>query len=279
MFSSSHAQVGHLRFLDLPAEVRNMIYGLLLVFPGPTYPTREPPTSVISQQSHMRRRKRDAVPVPKSALEMLCVNRQIHDEARKLFYHDNEFVFSWPTGLQSFLFTLGDGRLQTLRSVTLFHTYYRSYTSEKEKRALKICLFAMRFLPGLRKFHLLVDFSTRAYPFHDQNPAHQGALYPSALPHVEGLFKLKNLSDIACRHLPAEDWKNNPVSQMHPGEDLCSSYRHFTFGLRLAQKGFVNSELYTEVEWENNTLWPVLEGSDCGSKKDCTCGQIEEAPN
>lgn len=246
---------------------------MLLVFPGPTYPITGLPTSVRSQQHRMRRETRNAVPVPKSALEILCTNHQIHDEAKKIFYHDNELVFSHPVDLLAFLFTLGDGRLEGLRSVTLFHMDYCP-SIDKEGLKLRDGLLALRLLPGLRKFHLLIDFPKRGV---DYNPAESGATYPSDLPHVEGLFKLKNVSDIACRHLPAEDWKNNPRSQTQPGKDMSGAYKHFSHGLQLAQKGSANSKLYTSRKWHNDGLWPVLNGSDCGVKKGCTCGQSEDA--
>jgi hypothetical protein len=256
-----------------------MIYELLLIFPGPTYPISGLPTSVKSQHVHMREAQRNAVLVPKSALEILCINRQIHNEAKKLFYLDNDFVFSRSAHLQSFLFTLGDGRLESLRSVTIFHIDYNPDIDTKNKRDLKDSFLILRRLPGLRKFHLLIDFHSRDYPFHKQNPAYQDPTYPASLPHIEGLFKLRNVPDIACRHIPAEDWKNNPASQTPPEkDDMSSSYRHFTFGLQLAQKGLVHSELYSKGDWSHHDLWPVLEGSECGYKKICTCGQKDDDP-
>ena len=110
----------HFRFLDLPPEVRNLIYRQLLTFRGPTYPTNGTPTSVKSQHKDLRQKKRDAIPVPQSALNILCTNQQIHKEAMKLFYQENDLVFSAPETLQPFLSSLGDRRLDSLRSVTLF---------------------------------------------------------------------------------------------------------------------------------------------------------------
>ena len=47
----------HFRFLDLPPEVRNLIYRQLLTFRGPTYPTNGTPTSVKSQHKDLRQKR------------------------------------------------------------------------------------------------------------------------------------------------------------------------------------------------------------------------------
>jgi hypothetical protein len=259
-----------------------MIYELLFVFDGPTYPVSGLPTSVTSQKVVVRPKDRAALPVPRSAMEMLCVNRQIHSEARKLFYVENELVFSTPLDLQSFLYTLGSARSDSLRSVTLFHIdqrHDRKIDKSLELR-LKDAILTMRLLPGLRKFHLLIELGSREHDEEYQdNPAElRPRTYPSQLPCAEGLFKLRNLTDIACSHLPAEDWKNNPRSLTEPGKDMSGPYKHFSHGLQLAQKGSVNSKLYTNPKWYRDELWPVLNGSDCGVRKGCTYGQKEHGP-
>ena len=61
--------------MDLPAELRNTIYDMLLVIPGTTFPVTE------SQTASKSTRPR----VAKSALSILCVNRQIFDQKRDYY--------------------------------------------------------------------------------------------------------------------------------------------------------------------------------------------------
>lgn len=217
--------------------------------------------------------------MPRTALEILCINQQTHQEAAKIFYHDNELIFSAPGDLQAFLYTLGRVRLDSLRSVTFFHLDRRREVKFDRLLALRLkdAVLTMRLLPGLRKFHLLIELSWRERDSsEEENPADLPyRTYPAYLPCAEGLFKLNNIADIACRHLPADDWKSNPHSQTEPGKDMSGSYKHFSRGLQMAQKGPVNSELYTNRGWHRDALWPVLDGSDCGIGKGCTCGQGE----
>jgi hypothetical protein len=260
-----------------------MMYALILTFPGPMYPISGMPTSVTSQYIQLREEKWKDLPVPRSALEILCTNDQVHQEARKIFYHDNELVFSTPVDLQSFLYTLGSARFDSLRNVTLFYIDRRkaskAYSSQISK--LKDAVLTLRLLPGLRKFHLLIESPKREHDLADEKiPAEMHKkTYPAHLPCAEGLFKIRNVTDNACRHLPAEDWKSNPRSLTEPGKDMSGAYKHFTYGLQLAQKGSVNTNLYTNQKWYKDEMWPVLEGSDCGVKKGCTCGKSEDGPN
>lgn len=206
-----YVRVCRFRFLDLPAEVRNIIYSLLLVFHGPVHPVSGLPTSVTLQYIQLRKEHREALAVPRTALEILCINQQTHQEAAKIFYHDNELIFSAPGDLQAFLYTLGRVRLDSLRSVTFFHLDRRREAKVDRLLALRLkdAVLTMRLLPGLRKFHLLIELSWRERDSsEEENPADLPyRTYPAYLPRAEGLFKLKNIADIACRHLPADDWK------------------------------------------------------------------------
>jgi hypothetical protein len=213
----------------------------------------------------MRHTKRATLPVPWSSLAMLCTNRQIHKEAEKIFYHDNELVFPHPNQLWSFISTLGPQRLSRIRSVTLFDNIMKP-------EAWK-ALIMMHRLPGLRKFHLLNYFEGNdgipipASAGYERYPAHLG---------YEELFKLRNVTDIAVRHLQAEDWKSKPRRPSKVADEVSAVWRHFNHGLQMAQKGMVNKQLYQHSKWYSDELWPVLDGSDCGVNKGCTCGQSED---
>jgi hypothetical protein len=219
----------------------------------------------------MRHTRRETLPVPWSALAILCTNRQIHQEAEKIFYHDNELVFSNPVNLRLFISTLGPRRLDSVRSVTLFLEIQGAWLMEAMKT-----LIAMQQLPGLRKLHLLNYLEGC-----DGNPtpASDGfRIYPADL-ECDVLFKLRNVTDIAVRHLHAEDWKSKPRNQSKIADEVSAAYRHFNHGLQLAQKGVVNKKLYESPTWHKDELWPALDGSDCGVSKGCTCGKSEDAPN
>lgn len=171
------------RFLDLPPEIRNAIYSMLLVFPGATYPIAGKPVSVTSRFKYMGERERDNVRIPRSALEILCVNRQIYDEAVGIFYQ-NDFVFATPAKLQLFMVSLGNERLDCIKSLTLFNEYGQLVDKvEKHGRIVdlhpphidhrpinqrspegldktEVAMLLIRRLPGLRKLHLLFRGST-----------------------------------------------------------------------------------------------------------------------
>lgn len=63
---------------------------MVLVIPGVTYAREEEPASVASLRIAGLQRHTQ---MPHYSLDLLCVNRQIHDEAYNIFYHENELVF------------------------------------------------------------------------------------------------------------------------------------------------------------------------------------------
>lgn len=215
--------------------------------------------------------------MPQSALNILCTNQQIHKEAMKLFYHENDLVFSAPETLQPFMSSLGDGRLDSLRSVTLFWIDPCHRIEGPSDLKLKDNIFALRLLSGLRKFHILVEM--KHFGFNPSNKRLKGdpnrvagVKFPAPLPGAKDFFMFKNLTDIACRHLPAEDCRPYVWS----AKGLHGAYRHFSHGLLLAQKGPTVSKLFTHETWHEDVLWPVLDGSTCGVQQGCACGMDED---
>lgn len=93
----SEDREGHFRFLDLSAELRNIIYDMLLVIPGTTFPVTESLTTTKSRKGA----------VPGSALNLLCVSRQIHREAYAHFYSQNHLHSPHLSPCKRFFSTLG----------------------------------------------------------------------------------------------------------------------------------------------------------------------------
>lgn len=232
---------------------------MLLAFPGPTYPVAGQPVSVTSRLKYMRRDKRESLTGPGSVLNILCVNRQVHDEARLIFYQENHFVLSTPAKLEAFTLSLGNDGLNALQSVSLF------YGEHKEDHVvnMELTLLPLRFLRGLRKFHLLLPYG-RYGPGRHHNDVESLVQRPSDIGGAQALFAFRNLDDIRVRHLLSEDRQQSTSRKR-------SIFRHFNRGLQLAQSGKVVSELYTNESWSSEDKWPVLEGSDCGRRKGCSC--------
>lgn len=275
MLRRRYTRTGHFRFLDLPPEIRNEIYGHMLTFPGATYPSDSTPTSVASLYKYKPQAERDSIPIPHSALDILRVNRQVHDEAHKIFYSQNDLVFSRPVHLQDFMLSLGDGRLDTIRKVTLF--YDNNNDRFHESRAItEATLLTLRLLRGLQELHLLVGEKTTRDGFLTWfSRGAFGNEYPGSFPGVRLLFAFRNLTSITMRYLPAEDFASRPGSESQRAEQQVAIFKHFSRGLQMAQQGSVVRELYIDRDWHKKGMWPALEGSDCGSEKGCDCGQNE----
>lgn len=58
--------------------------------------------------------------MPHSALAILQINHQIHNEAAGVFYSKNDLVFSYPAHLEAFILNLEAPRLDSITNLTLF---------------------------------------------------------------------------------------------------------------------------------------------------------------
>jgi len=186
--------------------------------------------------------------------------------------------------------SLSDGRLDSLRSLTLFYDKSAARvgrSGEVADNGLGATLLLLRRLKGVQKLQLLLRFRTiNIWSYGGKG--HADSVDVSQLKLAKTLFTLRGVADIMIRDLDLLEYEakcnhflaTQPV-RFHPGyiADKArvtrhkASLRHFNHGLQLAQTGVVIRELYTEKAWRDKETWPVLQGSDCGFDKGCSCGE------
>lgn len=265
---------GHFRFLDLPPELRNSVYALLLVQRGAMCPGPGEPTSITS----VHHSKRASISIPYSALSILCVNRQINREAYSLFYQDNDFVLFNPMQLQRFVLSLGYERLECIRSMTFF--YKKGAIAEGGLTTMDVTLSMLRLLKNLRKLHILIPIPTEV----DHPTTHlpvseilrQPEANPAKLPGARTLLTFRNLTDIKdFPPITIEDYTSLSPEKAAAILNMGQAFEHFSYGLRLAQTGRVCHELYDRKDWMEDMRWPALDTQTwvCGYAKGCVCQQ------
>ncbi|KAG9641313.1 hypothetical protein KCU95_g15155, partial [Aureobasidium melanogenum] len=110
-------------FLNLPAEIRNMIYSLVLERPGCTIRLSGKHSGVISTDwydADDRYISKDDEPYSTS---LMRVNRQISVESTPYLFSRHTFAFPDSTMLQRFLQYLGPERVKSLVSISVSQTY------------------------------------------------------------------------------------------------------------------------------------------------------------
>ncbi|KAK4496801.1 hypothetical protein PRZ48_012785 [Zasmidium cellare] len=104
---------GTFRFLDLPAELRNRIYQLVLVFPRSKITVRQPLSrrGAIDLYATERDTEYDAyypeyrhlILKPNEILNIALVNRQLAKESLSIFYGENNFTFEGASAIDNFI--------------------------------------------------------------------------------------------------------------------------------------------------------------------------------
>lgn len=212
---------------------------------------------------------------PNSVLDILCVNRQVKDEAEGIFYRQNDLVFQSPARLQTFLSTLGMRRLGALRSLTFFYNESQVKTATYRLDFMEATISTLRLLRGLRKLRVLIK-----QPSYQWKPVLTSLGYaechPARLDGLDALFKFRDLEDLQVLGPHTVNMLCHTGLRVVGGvKRLDAIFRHFNHGLRLAQKGQIFPELYLNKDWADEETWPALgtETSLCGRTKGCSCEQ------
>ncbi|KAK4998147.1 hypothetical protein LTR28_013757 [Elasticomyces elasticus] len=204
------------RFLALPAELRNRIYKYLLAIYGGVAPSKRIPSSCLVQGPGANSQKiRKGVQAPDSALSILAVNRQIHDEAAGLFYACNELTFNFPEHLLAFTQQVSELRLDFVRSITLM---YRTYNSGGIQ-SIDLALDPLKYLKSLRKFHLVMRWEVLRYVHHSKPD-----WKTSDTPGIDTFLRLarserSSLDEVVLRDLNLEDSRAGIAEHKYPTYD------------------------------------------------------------
>ncbi|KAL6704285.1 hypothetical protein ACN47E_008349 [Coniothyrium glycines] len=204
-------------FMELPAEIRNMIYTYTLTFPEGIHfvPARKhmrrtveriTPTTMSKASNwngvrlNNRLRKESNAPVPLNT-SLLYVCKQIHQETREILY-SNEFVFSNSLVLYSFLVNLGPSRSKSLRRLRLLNWVY----GRAQNAYNHACFGVMVWATGITSFQI----DARLVHFRDRSNGAE-KFYRNAFPWLEAVGVARGKADVAVDVLrfgePAFDWQ------------------------------------------------------------------------
>lgn len=107
--------------LDLPAEIRNMIYSLVLERPACSIRISDKQSGIIGTQWYNRRH--GYIPREPYSTSLMRVNKQISVESTPYLFSRHTFEFPDSTMLQRFLEYLGPERVRSLVSVSVDQQY------------------------------------------------------------------------------------------------------------------------------------------------------------
>lgn len=205
--------------------------------------------------------------MPDSALSILAVNRQIHDEACGIFYHFHPFVFHYSIHMHGFLQSLGPQRQTFIRDITVHYADLRSggmSMTDFTFQLLKRCT-------GLRKLEIIMHgelFGKIIKQFY-QAKASMRSANPAMLPGMKVLFELRGIADIKVRderlESRIEDLRKEAVYPKYAAgtREACAiklekALQHFNTALADAQKGRVNHLILEDNQWQTWDDFPEL---------------------
>ncbi|KAI7171526.1 hypothetical protein D0869_12213 [Hortaea werneckii] len=256
-------------FLSLSPELRNRIYDLLLQLDGPISPSPKEPSSA-SKTGRALGTDRTA-----SALSILAVNRQVHDEAVGIFYYHNAFVFHHILLLHGFIQKLGSARRSMITDITV---YYEDF--ERGGISLVDLTFdLLKSLTGLRKLEVLMRyqlFTRRDWQHYCGSPELLRRANPCLIPGMKTLFALRGLTSISIRDEALEDkydaarrgsYSGWNAKALGSAEKLTQVMEHFNAALQQAQTGRVNHVLLGDKWWQVRDKFPELEDDEAATTK------------
>lgn len=273
---TSHRKGSSFRFLELPPELGNRIYHLLLRIEGPICPSKQSPTSAPKDAKSLKVTENAH---SESVLSILSVCKQLHEEAVGIYYHSNSFLFHYPVQLNAFLTAIGD-RNKFVKDITMY--YHNIKMGGVELADLTFPL--LRKLIGLRKLHVIMMSGPHEHGLRRSwyQPSLRGMIRmtsdganPAQIPGMRELFGLRGLTDLKVRDLQLEkkleELKKDKAYPKFPrsGDDakvlrLTEAYEHFNAALADAQLGQVNKRLLEDEQWQ---WWDVFPTMDSDGKK------------
>ena len=148
------------RLLDLPPEIRNVVYRHVLVLEdaielAPLHWNRPQKHRLVMRA--IKRYRLDIIP----RLGLLRTCKKVYDEASSIFYGGNEFRFSNSQGwfvLSAFLQTIGERSQRLLRLLTvhpLWHSQRANATENKRFPASQLQDMGLKYLPRERRRQLV----------------------------------------------------------------------------------------------------------------------------
>ena len=178
--------------------------------------------------------------------------------------------------LQHFIISLGHERLDCIQSMTFF--YKKGALAEGGLTTMDVTLSTLRLLKNLRKLHILIPKPTQVdHPtFHLSvgEILRQPEANPATLPGAKTLFSFRNLTDVKVfPPITVKEYANLSADNTAAIRRMEHAFEHFSYGLRLAQKGRVCHELYDNEDWFEERKWPMLgmQKWACSSVTGCVC--------
>ena len=174
--------------MELPREIRDMIYKSCLAFDGPIFVRGPNHYSMAGNNLEPQKPEeydRDLLPIEFSATaearNLFYVSKQIRDESVAIFYRRNTFEFTM-AGMERFIRRMRVRNRHHLRSVIVYYQYRQDMAYERPLRALQRCV-------GLRDLTLVLFCPCKLYGRAD-SPMLQ------APPAFEFLLRIRGLDNV-----------------------------------------------------------------------------------